>query len=82
VEKSCQAIDYTLPAPVACDEVKCPFFHFRKYRSTVPEMLRNEVSPMVIFDPSTMKSTLVPAGVPYATVSGHELYITTFGFRF
>ena len=77
VEKSCQAIDYSLPAPEACDEIECPFFHFRKLTLTAQDTLCDNDSPMVVFDPVAMKSTLVPAGTVYRGDSAAELFVTT-----
>ena len=77
VEKSCQAIDYSLPAPQACDEIECPFFHFRKLKPAAQDTLCDDDSPMVVFDPVAMKSTLVPAGVVYRVGSAAELFVTT-----
>lgn len=77
IEKSCQAIDYSLPAPMACDEVKCRFFHFRKQTLAANEILREIDSPMVVFDPVALKSTLVPAGVEYRVAFASELFVTT-----
>ena len=77
VEKSCQAIDYSLPAPVACDEVKCPFFHFRKLALAPQAVIGDEASPAVVFDPAERKSVLVPAGAAYAAPHGGEFFITT-----
>ena len=77
VEKSCQAIDYSLPAPVACDEVKCPFFHFRKLALAAQAVIGDEASPTVVFDPAERKSVLVPAGAAYAAPHGGEFFITT-----
>ena len=77
VEKSCQAIDYSLPAPVACDEVKCPFFHFRKRTLTTRDTLRDDSSPLIVFDPDLLKSTLLPVGVDYAVPRDGEYFLTT-----
>ena len=79
VAKSCQAIDYSLPAPSACDEVKCPFFHFRKRRLAEGETVRDDSSPMVVFDPERMKSVLVPAGVEFRADQAAEVFVTTCG---
>ena len=77
VEKSCQAIDYTLSAPRPCDEIRCPFFRFRKVTLATHDTLRDDSSPMAVFDPAAMKSTLVPAGVAFRAEKDGEHFITT-----
>ena len=62
---------------MACDEVKCRFFHFRKLTLAANEILREIDSPMVVFDPVALKSTLVPAGVEYRVAFASELFVTT-----
>ena len=77
IEKSCQAIDYSLPAPVAADEVKCAFFHFRKRQSAAGDVLRAENSPLVVFDPAKEESILIPAGAEYTVPTDGERFVVS-----
>ena len=79
IEKGCQAIDYTLKAPVATDEIKCDFFHFRKVQAAPGETIAAEgEKPVIVFDTAKELSTLVPPRCEFAAPHDGEYFITTY----